>query len=60
MLFAAVQWLSCIQLFVTSWTVTCQAFLSFTISWSFKYICERTNPTVLSPRQEKWSAFSYR
>ena len=29
-----VQSLSCVQLFATSWTVACQASLSFTISWS--------------------------
>ena len=29
-----VQSLSCVQLFVTPWTVACQASLSFTISWS--------------------------
>ena len=29
-----VQLLSCIWLFVTPWTAACQAFLSFTISWS--------------------------
>ena len=29
-----VQSLSCIWLFVASWTVTCQVLLSFTISWS--------------------------
>ena len=29
-----VQLLSCFQLFVTPWTVECQASLSFTISWS--------------------------
>ena len=29
-----VQSLSCVQLFVTPWTGTCQASLSFTISWS--------------------------
>ena len=29
-----VQSLSCVQLFVTPWTATCQASLSFTISWS--------------------------
>ena len=29
-----VQLLSCIQLFVTPWTATCQASLSFTISQS--------------------------
>ena len=29
-----VQSLSCIWLFATPWTVACQAFLSFTISWS--------------------------
>ena len=26
--------LSCVQLFATPWTTTCQAYLSFTISWS--------------------------
>ena len=30
-----VQSLSCVQLFVTPWTVACQASLSFTISQSF-------------------------
>ena len=30
-----VQSLSCVQLFATPWTVACQAFLSFTISWIF-------------------------
>ena len=30
-----VQSLSYVQLFVTPWTATCQASLSFTISWSF-------------------------
>ena len=30
----AVQSLSHVQLFVTPWTTACQAFLSFTISWS--------------------------
>ena len=29
-----VQLLSCVQLFATPWTATCQASLSFTISWS--------------------------
>ena len=29
-----VQWLSCVKLFATPWSVACQAFLSFTISWS--------------------------
>ena len=29
-----VQSLSCVRLFVTPWTAACQAFLSFTISWS--------------------------
>ena len=29
-----VQSLSCVQLFATPWTAACQAFLSFTISWS--------------------------
>ena len=29
-----VQSLICVQLFVTPWTAACQAFLSFTISWS--------------------------
>ena len=29
-----VQLLSCVQLFVTPWTVACQTSLSFTISWS--------------------------
>ena len=29
-----VQSLSCVQLFVTPWTAACQAFWSFTISWS--------------------------
>ena len=32
--FAIVQSLSCVWLFVTPWTAACQAFLSFTISWS--------------------------
>ena len=32
--FQSVQSLSCVQLFVTPWTATCQASLSFTISWS--------------------------
>ena len=32
--FAIVQSLSCVQLFETPWTATCQASLSFTISWS--------------------------
>ena len=31
----AVQLLSGVQLFATPWTAACQAFLSFTISWSF-------------------------
>ena len=31
---AVVQSLSCVQLFETPWTATCQASLSFTISWS--------------------------
>ena len=30
-----VQSLSCVKLFATPWTVTCQASLSFTSSWSF-------------------------
>ena len=30
----AVQFLSCVWLFVTPWTAACQASLSFTISWS--------------------------
>ena len=30
----AVQSLRCVQLFTTPWTAACQAFLSFTISWS--------------------------
>ena len=29
-----VQSLSCVQLFAISWTAACQAFLSFTVSWS--------------------------
>ena len=29
------QSLSCVQLFTTPWTVACQAFLSFTVSWSW-------------------------
>ena len=29
-----VQLLSCVKFFATPWTVACQAFLSFTISWS--------------------------
>ena len=33
-LVVVVQLLSCVWLFVTTWTVTLQAFLSFTISWS--------------------------
>ena len=33
-MFSSVQLLSRVQLFVTSWTETQQAFLSFTISWS--------------------------
>ena len=28
-----IQWLSCVQLFVTPWTAACQASLSFPISW---------------------------
>ena len=32
--FSSVQSLSCVQLFETPWTATCQASLSFTISWS--------------------------
>ena len=32
--FVIIQSLSCIQLFATPWTVTCQASLSFAISWS--------------------------
>ena len=32
--FFAVQSLSCVQLFATLWTAACQAYLSFTISWS--------------------------
>ena len=32
-----VQSLSCVWLFVTLWTATCQAPLSFTISWSLLY-----------------------
>ena len=28
------QSLSCVQLYVTPWTATCQAFLSITVSWS--------------------------
>ena len=32
--FSVVQSLSCVQLFVTPWTVAHQASLSFTISWS--------------------------
>ena len=31
---AVVQSLSCVPLFVTPWTATCQTFLSFTIFWS--------------------------
>ena len=34
LLFVAVQWLSCIQLFVTSWTAASQTSLSSTITWS--------------------------
>ena len=30
----SVQWLSCVRLFVTPWTIACQASLSITISWS--------------------------
>ena len=30
----AVQLLSYVQLFATLWTTACQAYLSFTISWS--------------------------
>ena len=30
----SVQWLSCVQLFVTPWTAACKASLSFTNSWS--------------------------
>ena len=30
----AAQLLRCVQLFTTPWTAACQAFLSFTISWS--------------------------
>jgi len=33
--FSSVQLLSCVQLFVTSWTAACQAFLSITNSQSF-------------------------
>ena len=33
-IYSVIQLLSCVQLFVTSWTVACQASLSFTISWS--------------------------
>ena len=31
---AVVQLLNCVRLFVTPWTVACQASLSFTASWS--------------------------
>ena len=34
MIKTVVQLLSCVQLFVTSWTAACQASLSLTISWS--------------------------
>ena len=34
MIKTVVQLLSCVQLFVTSWTAACQASLSFTIFWS--------------------------
>ena len=33
--FSSVQLLSCVRLFATPWAAACQAFLSFTISWSF-------------------------
>ena len=33
-IFVVVQWLSHVQLFATPWTETCQASLSFPISWS--------------------------
>ena len=33
--FSSVQWLSCVELFVTPWTAAHQASLSFTISWGW-------------------------
>ena len=47
-----VQLLSCVQLFVTPWTVACQTSLSFTISWSLlQCSCPLSpwgHPTILS------------
>ena len=34
MLLVVAQSLSCVQLFATTWTTACQAFLSFTFSWN--------------------------
>ena len=34
LLFSSVQWLSCVQLFVTPWTAACQVSLSITNSWN--------------------------
>ena len=45
--FAVVQLLSHIRLFVTRWTVACQASLSFTISWSLPRIMS-IEPMILS------------
>ena len=39
-LLVIVQLLSCVQLFATPWTAARQAFLSFSVAWSFvKLIC---------------------
>ena len=42
--------LSCVQLFATPWTVACQAFLSFTVSWSLLRLLsiESMMPLVIS------------
>ena len=48
---AVVQWLSRVQLFVTTWTVACQASLSFTISRVCSNSCplsQRYHPTISS------------
>ena len=49
-LLIAVQLLSHVQLFATTWTAVYQAFLSFTISWSlFKLMSRLCHPLLLLP-----------
>ena len=56
-----VQWLSCVWLFVTSWTAARQASLSITITQSSLKVCDAIQPShpLLSPSSPAFSLFHY-